>query len=421
MSDLETARALDAKDPLRKFRDAFHFPTAESGDPLIYLCGNSLGLQPKTARDIVNEELDAWAEKAVDAHVEGARPWYGYHEMFAEPLAAIVGAEPVEVVAMNSLTSNLHLLMVSFYQPNKTRYKIVIEKSAFPSDQYVVASQAAFHGFDPKDAVVVIEPREGESLIQPEDTEAYLEKEGDSVALVMFGGVNYYTGQAFDFERLTKAAHKAGAKIGFDLAHAVGNLKLSLHDWGVDFAAWCSYKYLNAGPGGVGGAFVHERYKNDTTLPRFAGWWGNDPAKRFEMTSEFVPAPGVNGWQLSNAPILSMATLKASLDIFAEAGMDRIREKSIAMTEYLLSQLDLLEPKPFDVITPRDAKFRGSQLSLRARKNGAGLYEALQTWHVACDFRRPDVVRVAPAPLYNSFEDLWTFSEIIRNTRSDYG
>lgn len=410
MSDLETARALDAKDPLRAFRNKFHFPTRDDGTPLIYLCGNSLGLQPKAVQQIVSEELEDWKSLGVEGHFRGRRPWFSYHEMFAEPLAEIVGAKPIEVVAMNSLTTNLHLLMVSFYRPTETRYKILIEASAFPSDQYAVASQARFHGFDPSDAIVEAAPRDGEILLRTEDIEQYLRDHGDEVALILFGGVNYYSGQAFDFERITKAGHDAGAIVGFDLAHAAGNLRLRLHDWDVDFAAWCSYKYLNSGPGGVGGAFVHERFSRDDTLPRFEGWWGNDPETRFQMTPEFVPAAGADAWQLSNAPVLSMAAHKASIEIFAEAGMDRIREKSIKMTEFLLNALDAIDPKPFDVITPRDPKYRGSQLSLRARTLGKQLFENLTAAGVVCDFRKPDVVRIAPAPLYNTFQDLAKFA-----------
>lgn len=413
----QTAAQLDANDPLRAFRDRFHFPKNESGNPFIYLCGNSLGLQPKAVKEVIEGELEDWANMGVEGHFDGRRPWYSYHEMFAEPLAHIVGAKPIEVVAMNSLTTNLHLLMVSFYRPTKTRYKIVIEKSAFPSDQYAVASQAKFHGFDPEDAVVEIGPREGTALIDDQDIIDYLRDHGDEVALVMLGGVNYYTGQAFDFEAITKAGHDAGAVVGFDLAHAAGNLHLKLHEWNVDFAAWCSYKYMNSGPGGVGGAFVHERFATDNTLPKFTGWWGNDPSTRFQMTKEFVPAPGVDSWQLSNAPVLSMAAHKASVDIFAEATMERIRAKSIRMTEYLINGIDQIPDQPYEIITPRDSERRGSQLSIRVREGGSRtgeeLFADLQKAHVVCDYRRPDVVRIAPAPLYNSYEDLDRFLDVL--------
>lgn len=413
METIEQARRRDEQDPLRRFRDQFHFP--RFGDTeAIYLCGNSLGLQPKAAQQIVNEELADWAKLGVEGHFEGRRPWYDYHEMFAEPAAHVVGALPHEVVIMGSLTTNLHLLMVSFYRPSKERYKIVLEANAFPSDRYAVASQARFHGFDPADAIVEIAPRKGEELLRTEDIEAWLAEHGHEVALVMFSGVNYYTGQAYDMERITAAGHAAGAKVGFDLAHAAGNLLLRLHDWGCDFAAWCTYKYLNSGPGGVGGMFVHERWADAPELPRFAGWWGNDPQTRFEMPDQFVPQRGAGGWQLSNAPVMAMAPHKASLDLFVEATMPALRAKSVAMTEYLLGLIDAIPTDRYEVITPRDPAARGGQLSIQTKRDGVELFAALQRAGVICDFRKPDVIRLAVAPLYNSYEDLWRFADVLR-------
>jgi kynureninase len=413
---LADARRRDEADPLKGFRSRFFFPTDDHGNELIYLCGNSLGLQPRTVREHLEVELEDWAKLGVEGHFHGRNPWYSYHEIFSEPVAEIVGAKPHEVVVMNGLTTNLHLLMVSFYRPTPQRYKILIEKSAFPSDQYAVASQAKFHGWDPADAIVEFEPREGEETLRTEDIEAWLAENGDDVALVMFGGVNYYTGQAFELKRIAAAAHKAGAMVGFDCAHAAGNVRLQLHDSGADFACWCSYKYLNSGPGSVAGAFVHERHAFDPELPRFAGWWGNDPETRFEMKPEFVPQRGAGGWQLSNAPVFAMAPHKASVEIFAEAGMDRLRAKSVALTTYALDLIDTIPTERFRVITPRDPAHRGCQLSIQVMREGRELFAALQAAGIVCDFREPDVIRIAGAPLYNSFEDIYRFCEILRET-----
>ena len=413
-ASLSFAKSLDERDPLRAFRERFYFPKNEAGEDLLYLCGNSLGLQPKNAKKNVLEEFEDWENLGVEGHFVGRRPWVSYHQPLAPLLADIVGAKEVEVVAMNSLTTNLHLLMATFYRPTKTRFKILIEKAAFPSDQYAVASQAHYQGLDPKEAIVEMEAREGETLIRTEDIEKYLEEEGQSVALVMFGGVNYYTGQAFDFPRIVEAGHKAGAIVGFDLAHAMGNLELKLHDWDVDFAVWCTYKYLNSGPGSVGGAFIHERFSEQKDLPRFAGWWGNEPETRFEMSDVFEPAKGANGWQLSNAPVFTMAIHLASLQLFAEAKMSRLREKSIALTEYFLFLMDQIPQDKFEIITPRDARFRGSQLSIRTRFDGRTLFENITAAGVICDFRNPDVIRVAPTPMYNSFEDVWRFVNLLK-------
>ncbi|MFU8804460.1 MAG: kynureninase [Bradymonadaceae bacterium] len=411
-TDLTYALRLDNEDPLAHFREEFLFPIGPHGKPAIYLCGNSLGLQPRGVRGAVEEELEKWSLHGVEGHFEKPHPWYAYHEIFAEPVGRIVGAKPHEVVVMNTLTTNLHLLMVTFYRPTKQRYKILIEASAFPSDQYAVQSQAHVHGFDPARAVVEIGPRDGEHLIRTEDIEGYLEEHGHEVALVLLGGVNYYTGQVFDMEAITRAGHEAGAYVGFDLAHGAGNLELKLHDWDVDFAVWCSYKYLNSGPGGVAGAFVHERFAEDKDLPRFAGWWGTDPATRFEMGPTFVPQQGAAGWQLSNAPILTMAAHRASVELFDRATMPALRRKSLALTAYLLELLDALPEKSFDILTPRAPEARGSQVSIRARGGAEELFKRLQEGGVICDYRRPDVVRIAAAPLYNSFEDMWRFWKI---------
>lgn len=413
---LEWAQARDAEHPLREFRSRFYIPKGPGGHDAIYLCGNSLGLQPRAVQAHLQTELDDWARLGVEGHFEGTNPWYDYHERFDEGLAHIVGAKPSEVCAMGSLTANLHFLLVSFYRPTSTRYRIVMEKKAFPSDQYAIESQVRFHGYDPEDAIVEVGPRDGEAIIREEDIEAVLDAEGESVATVLFGGVNYYSGQAFDLGRIASAAHRAGATVGFDLAHAAGNLRLNLHDDDVDFAAWCSYKYLNSGPGSVAGIFVHERFEDAPELPRFTGWWGNDPETRFEMTDTFYPQRGAGGWQLSNAPVLTMAAHKASVDLFVEATMEALRSKSIELTEYLLWLIDRMPSDRYEIITPRAPERRGSQVSIRTLEDGEALFEALQAEGVVCDFRRPDVIRVAPAPLYSTFEDVWRFSNVLHST-----
>ncbi len=411
--ELERARALDEADELRPLREEFLFPKDDDGEPLIYLCGNSLGLQPRKVREHLNVELEDWASLGVEGHFEGRNPWYDYHEFLTEPMARVVGAKPQEVVVMNALTVNLHLLMVSFYRPTRERYKIVIEEGAFPSDQYMADSQVRFHGYDPEDAVVELTPREGEACLRTEDVTAWLDEHGHEVAVILLGGVNYYTGQAMDIAAITEAGHRNGCIVGFDCAHAAGNLRLRLHEHGPDFAAWCSYKYLNAGPGAVAGVFVHERHAQSPELPRFAGWWGNDPETRFEMQRRFVPQAGAAGWQLSNAPVLSMAALRASLDLFDRAGMDALREKSEQLTSYMLGLIDAIPNDQFEIITPRALNARGSQLSIRTKFDGRKLFDALTKAGVVCDFRRPDVIRVAPAPLYNSFEDVWCFCQML--------
>ncbi|WNJ16151.1 kynureninase [Pontibacter sp. G13] len=415
-SSLEFARSMDQQDPLRSYRDQFHLPVQPSGEPYIYLCGNSLGCQPKRLRAFVEQELKDWENLGVEGHFHAKNPWMPYHEFLTEPMAKIVGAKSEEVVVMNALTVNLHLMMVSFYRPSQARFKIVIEGDAFPSDIYAVESQLKFHGYDPKDALIKLWPREGEHTIRTEDIEHLLAEQGQEIALVMLGGVNYYTGQAFQFQRIVEAGHAQGCKVGFDLAHAVGNLELKLHEWGADFACWCSYKYLNSGPGGVAGVFVHERHLNDPEIPRFAGWWGHDKETRFKMGPDFQPIPTAESWQLSNAPVLSMAALRASLEIFEEVGMAALREKALKLTgylEYLLTEGDDL--KGIEIITPKDPDHRGCQLSLLTGADGKQRFDALTEAGVICDWREPNVIRLAPVPLYNSFEDVWHFAKVLRN------
>jgi kynureninase len=416
MNDLPSisAEKMDAADPLRSFRECFHFPEPRDGIEPIYFTGNSLGLMPEKAREYVDEELEDWARLAVEGHLNARHPWLPYHEFLTEPMARIVGAKPVETVVMNSLTVNLHLLMVSFYKPQGERRKIVIEKGAFPSDQYAVESQIRCHGADPGDCLVELAPRHGETTLRTADIVETIEREGDSIALVMLGGVNYYTGQAFDMKAITAAGHKAGAIVAFDLAHAAGNIELKMHDWDVDFAVWCSYKYLNGGPGAVGGAFVHERHARSFDLCRLAGWWGHDKETRFLMGPEFRPLEGAEGWQVSNPPILQMAALRASLEIFDEAGMPALAEKSHKLTGYLESLIDAIGDERIAIITPRDPAQRGCQLSIRVKNADRSLHEGLVARGVYADWREPDVIRVAPVPLYNSFSDAQRFAEILR-------
>jgi kynureninase len=418
--DESFARQLDAEDSLRDFRERFHLPVGADGKPLIYFAGNSLGLMPKAARQIVEQELDDWAKLAVDAHLDGATPWYSYHETLREPTASLVGAKPSEVVCMNSLTVNLHLMMATFYQPTKSRFKILMEEPAFPSDTYAIKSQIVHHGFDPKEALVLARPREGEFTVRHDDIEAALDKCGEQIAVVLIAGVNFFTGQLFDIEKITSAAQKRGITVGIDLAHAAGNVPLALHDWNVDFAVWCSYKYLNAGPGAAAGAFVHERHGTNRDLPRLAGWWGNDPATRFRMHLEpnFVPVPSADSWAVSNPPIFSMAPLRASLAIFHEAGgMDALRAKSIKLTGYLQFLLEHAPSKFFTVITPRDTNARGCQLSILVREHPKKLFDKLEGAGVKCDFREPNVIRVAPTPLYNTFHEVWVFAKVLAEHR----
>ena len=411
------AKHLDAQDSLHVSREKFHLPANRSGEPLIYFAGNSLGLMPKTAKQIVEQELEDWARLGVDAHLKAKTPWYSYHETLREPAARLVGAQPIEVISMNSLTVNLHLMMATFYRPTKARFKILMEDPAFPSDTYAIKTQIIHHGLDPKDALILARPRSGEFTVRTEEILDLLEKHADELAVVLIGGVNFFTGQLFDIPTITAAARKHGIIVGVDLAHAIGNVPLSLHDWNVDFAVWCSYKYLNAGPGAVAGAFVHERHATNTNLARLAGWFGNDPNTRFRMhlEPEFIPVPSADGWQISNPPILSMAPLRASLAIFEEAVMDVLRQKSIKLTNYLQFLLeDGGASKLFNVITPREAGERGCQLSIQAQEHPKELFAKLEAAGVKCDFREPNVIRAAPTPLYNTFHEVWRFANILR-------
>src|SRR5213594_1375662 len=421
-TDEDFALQLDAEDPLRGFREKFSLPLGNNGKRVIYFAGNSLGLMPKSARQIVEEELDNWAKLGVDAHHATGTPWYSYHEVLREPMARLVGAKPHEVICMNSLTVNLHLMMATFYQPTKSRFKVLMEEPAFPSDTYAIKTQIIHHGLDPKDALVLARPRKGEFTIRTDDVIELIEKQADQLALVMLAGVNFFTGQLFDIEKITRAARKHGIVIGFDLAHAIGNVPLALHDCDVDFAVWCSYKYLNAGPGAVAGAFVHERHATNTKLPRLAGWFGNDPNTRFRLhlEPEFVPVPSADGWQISNPPIFSMAPLRASLAIFDEAaGLETLRAKSIKLTGYLQFLLEHAGSNRqsgsdrFTIITPREENARGCQLSILAHEHSKELLGKLQVAGVRCDFREPNVIRAAPTPLYNRFHEVWRFAKIL--------
>jgi kynureninase len=412
----EFSRQLDAEDPLRAFRERFHLPAGADGVPLIYFVGNSLGLMPRATRQIVKQELDDWARRGVDGHFDAATPWYSYHETLREPAARLVGALPDEVVCMNSLTVNLHLLMATFYRPTKSRHKILMEDPAFPSDTYAIKSQIAHHGFEPNESLLLARARAGEHAIRQEDIAALLEERGPEIALVLFAGVNFFTGQLFDIAEITAAARKHGCIVGIDLAHAAGNVPLALHDWKVDFAVWCSYKYLNSGPGAVAGAFVHQRHASNRELPRLAGWWGNDPATRFRMhlEPEFVPVPSADSWQLSNPPILALAPLRTSLALFDEAGgMEKLRAKSEQLTGYLEFLLDEMPSRIFSVITPRQPNERGAQLSILVHEHPKQLFKKLEAAGVKTDFREPNVIRVAPVPLYNTFHEVWRFAQIL--------
>lgn len=414
-NNLDYAINLDKIDPIRNFRDQFYIPKDSNGNELIYLCGNSLGLQPKSTRAKVEQELLDWENLGVEAHFLGKNPWKDYHEFVTDSLAKIVGAKPKEVVAMGSLTANLNSLLISFYKPNLERHKIVIEATAFPSDIYSVSSQIKLNGFDIDKSLIKLEAKVNETYINTEDILSLIENEGDSIATILLGGVNYYTGQAFDMEAITKAGHKKGIIVGFDLAHAIGNLKLELNKWDVDFAVWCSYKYLNSGPGGIAGIFVNERFAKRFDIDRLSGWWGHDKTSRFKMDSQFVPMEGAEGWQNSNPAILPLACLRASLDLFDEAGMDKLKEKSIKLTGYLEFLLDLVDTDRIEIITPRNINQRGCQLSLRVRNANKNLFDEITKNGVIADWREPDVIRIAPVPLYNSFEDVYRFVEILKS------
>ncbi|NRT16140.1 kynureninase [Flavobacterium sp. 28A] len=409
------AQQLDSQDKLHNYRSEFIFPKVNNKE-VVYFTGNSLGLQPKRTKAYVDEVMDDWANLAVEGHFYAEKPWWDYHERFAAPLSKIVGALPSEVTVMNTLTVNLHLLMVSFYQPTATRFKIICEEKAFPSDQYMFQSQVDFHGYAPEDAIVEIKRREGEHNIRLEDVLAKIEEVGDELALVLIGGVNYYTGQVFDMKTITAVGHKAGAKVGWDLAHAAGNIKLELHDWDVDFAAWCSYKYMNSGPGNASGVFVHEKHHN-ANLPRFAGWWGHNKERRFKMEPKFDAVHGADGWQISNLPVLSLAPYLASVDMFAEIGMDALIEKRNKITSYLefiLQEIDKEVDSSFEIITPSNPSERASQLSVLLHGEGRSLFDYLMENGVIVDWREPNVIRLAPVPLYCSFEDMYNFGQILK-------
>jgi len=408
------ARAMDQRDPLALFRERFCLPKIQDGKPCIYLCGHSLGLQPKTAPEYIEQELQDWARLGVEGHFHARSPWIPYHRLLTEQTSELVGTHPTEVVVMNSLTVNLHLMMVSFYRPTAQKHKILVERGAFPSDQYAVKSQIQFHGFSPATSLLELTPREGESCVRDEDVESLIDREGESIALIMLGGVNYVTGQLFDLEGITRAGHRKGCIVGFDLAHAAGNIPLHLHDWDPDFAVWCSYKYLNGGPGTVAGCFVHERHSRAGDLPRFAGWWGHDEETRFQMGPDFHPMAGAEGWQLSNPPIFALAPLRASMEIFAEAGIDRLRSKSVSLTGYLEYLLNQNASSQFSIITPTEPCRRGAQLSIRVKQGGSVLCERLAENGVIGDWREPDIFRVAPVPLYNSYQDVYTGAQQIK-------
>lgn len=412
--NLAFAQGLDASDPLRDYREQFHIPMQSNGKPYVYLCGNSLGLQPKATAQALQQELTDWANLGVEGHFHAKNPWMPYHEFLTEAMARVVGAKPHEVVVMNTLTVNLHLMMVSFYQPKGSRCKVVIEADAFPSDKYAVESQMRFHGIDPKEHLIELKAREGEVLLRHDDIKAIIDEQGEQIALIMLGNTNYYTGQYFDMKAITEWGHAAGCKVGFDCAHGAGNLPLQLHESGCDFAVWCSYKYINSGPGSIGGVFVHERYAHDRTLPRFEGWWGHDKETRFKMRDAFDPTPGVESWQLSNPPILSMVAVWSSLKLFDEVGIDHLRAKSIKLTGYMEYLVKLLGDDVINIITPSDPDRRGCQLSIQVRNASKSLFHYISDKGVIADWREPDVIRVAAVPMYNSFEDVYRFYEILK-------
>ena len=408
------AKKLDRQDELVSYRDKFHIPKDNHGNDLIYFCGNSLGLQPKTTKAYINQELDDWAEFGVEGHFHAKNPWLKYHELLTDKMAKVVGAKPIETVVMNTLTANLHFMMVSFYQPTKTRYKVLIESDAFPSDKYAVESQIKHHGFDPNKGLVLWKPRKGEELLHYEDLEAILKSQGDEIALIMVGAVNYYTGRYLDLKKIAELGHSYGCMVGFDCAHSAGNVILSLHDSGADFAVWCTYKYMNSGPGSLSGCFVHEKHAYNKELNRFAGWWSHNKQTRFNMRQEFDVLPGAEGWQLSNPPVLSMAAIKASLDIFDEVGMEKLTEKSKKLTAYLEYLINQLQHKRIKIITPSNPGERGCQLSIQVKNADKILHEKLTKAGVVTDWREPDVIRCAPVPLYNSFTDVYEMVERLK-------
>lgn len=411
------ASECDKHDSLKAFRERFHIPSHENGQSKIYFCGHSLGLQPRKTQKIVQEELEAWAKLGVDGHFKPDAPWYSYHELVREPLAKLIGAKPQEVVAMNSLTVNLHLMMVSFYQPTSKRYKVLMEEPVFSSDTYAIKSQIDFRGYDSSKGLLVVKPQNGKDAVDLQDIEQLLEKQGDEIALVLLSAVNYFNGQLLDLKKITELAHKKGCMVGFDLAHAIGNVPLQLHEADVDFAVWCHYKYLNAGPGAIGGAFVHEKHLNNLNLKRFAGWWGNDPKTRFKLhlQPDFIPVAAADGWQLSNPSIMSLAPLRASLELFEQAGITRLREKSKRLTSYLEALIRQINSDKIEMITPNDLEQRGSMLSIKVDHEPKLLMDKLHKSGIIVDFREPNVLRITPMPLYNTFHEVWRFSTILKN------
>ena len=414
-NSLAFAQLMDEKDELRDYRSQFHLPKQADGKPYVYLCGNSLGLQPKSTAANLQQELLDWQNFGVEGHFHAKNPWMPYHEFLTEAMARVVGAKPLEVVVMNTLTVNLHLMMVSFYRPKGKRTKVLIEADAFPSDKYAVESQIRFHGFDPKDCLIELKARDGEACLRAEDIEEVIETQGEEIALILFGNTNYYTGQYFDMKTITELGHAKGCLVGFDCAHGAGNVPLNLHDSGCDFAVWCNYKYLNAGPGSLGGAFVHERHAKDKTLPRFEGWWGHNKETRFKMRDAFDPTPGVEAWQLSNPPILSMVAVWSSLKIFDEIGINNLRKKAISLTGYLEFLVKSLGDDIINIITPADPNQRGSQLSIQVKNANKDLFNKITEDGVIADWREPDVIRVAPVPMYNSYEDVYNFYSILKS------
>lgn len=413
INTLNYAIQLDQNDPLQSYRDKFHIPVRSNGNEYLYLCGNSLGLQPRTVRKHIEQELNDWSTLGVEGHFHAKNPWMPYHEFLTSSMAKIVGAKNEEVVVMNSLTVNLHFMMVSFYNPTAKRNKILIEGDAFPSDKYAVHSQIKYHGYNSEECMINLRPRNGEINLRTEDILEIIDQQGDEIALVMIGGVNYYTGQKYDMKSITKAAQMKGAKVGFDLAHGVGNVKLELHEWNVDFAVWCSYKYLNAGPGAVGGCFVHENHRS-SDLPRFAGWWGHEKETRFKMPDDYIPIKGAEGWQLSNAPILSMASLMASLEIYEEVGMEQLIAKSKIMTGYMEFLLNDKLGDKINIFTTSNPEERGCQLSLSVvGEHGKEVFDQITELGVIADWREPDVIRVAPIPLYNTYQEVYEFVSLL--------
>ena len=409
---LQFASSLDKNDSLKKYREEFHIPKTKNGEDYIYLCGNSLGLQPKRTKKLVNQEMKDWAELGVEGHFHAKNPWMPYHEFLTDNYAKIVGAKPSEVVAMNTLTVNLHLMMVSFYIPDRKRHKVIIESDAFPSDIYAVESQIRYHGRDPKDSLIKISPREGEKSIRTEDIESVIHTQKEEIALIMLGGVNYYTGQVLDMEKISQLSQHYSIPIGFDLAHAAGNIKLDLHKWGVDFAVWCSYKYLNSGPGSIGGAFIHKKH-HDSDIKRFEGWWGHNKDNRFKMPNKFEAINSSESWQLSNPPILSLAAVRSSLSIFDEVGMGRLIEKSKHLTAYLVFLLEKIDSNKINIITPKE---RGCQISIQVKDSNKKLFDSITKKGVMADWREPDVIRIAPVPLYNTFTDIFNFYKILKDS-----